>query len=517
MTKTKTSFATLLLFLILAVSTGAQSVPKSLPRSTPEVEGVSSEAISSFLAAAAKSKHEFHSIMVLRHGKVVAEGWWDPYGPELRHTLYSCSKSFTATAVGFAVSEGRLSVNDKVVSFFPEYLPDSISPFLAELTVKHLLSMTVGQEPDPSFSVASRDSNWLKGFLNTPILYQPGTRFLYNSLATYMAGAIVQKVTGQSLVDYLKPRLFEPLGIEGMDWETEPMGRNVGGWGLRVRTEDMAKFAQLFLQKGKWEGRQILPEAWVEEATTMKILQKPDIAQAQRDKDDWAQGYCYQMWRSRHNSFRGDGAYGQYMLVLPEQDAVIAITAESSDLQGELDLVWDHLLPAFQKDALPENPVAVNLQKKLSLLALLMVKGSADSPVARDISGKTFDLQPNEENIKSISFGFGQGSCKVVLTTEKDVYPLIFGSGDWAAGVTKRLGPSLVADAKGHFVGLPPPKVVGNYAWMDENILQLKLRYIESPHSELFTCHFDGNRVTVEYESSISFGSKKVVVEGEMK
>ena len=167
-----------------------------LPRSTPETEGVSSEGILNFIEAVAKSKHELHSFMILRHGKVVSEGWWNPYRNDLKHTLYSCSKSFTASAIGFAVSEGKLTVNDKVISFFPADLPAQISPNLAELKVKDLLSMSVGHEKEPSTIVALSD-NWVKDFLNTPIKYQPGTKFLYNSPATYMLSAIVQKVTGQ--------------------------------------------------------------------------------------------------------------------------------------------------------------------------------------------------------------------------------------------------------------------------------------------------------------------------------
>ena len=304
----------------------AQQPSMPLPRSTPEAEGVVSDGITQFLNAAEKSNFEIHSLMVVRHGKVVAEAWAKPYSPDLVHTMYSCSKSFAATAVGFAVHEKRMTVNDKVISFFPNDLPSEISPKLAALRVKDLLSMSTGHDPDPTGRIRT-DSNWVKAFLSTPIVHEPGTVFLYNSLATYMLSAIVQKVTGQKIIDYLRPRLFEPLGIRGMDWEEDPNGVNTGGWGLRLKTEDMAKFAQLFLQKGLWNGQQILPAAWVEEASTVKIIQHPEMAQSKRDSSDWEQGYCYQMWRSRNNSYRGDGAYGQYILVFPDKDAVIAITS----------------------------------------------------------------------------------------------------------------------------------------------------------------------------------------------
>src|SRR6187399_929945 len=261
----KASFITALLFLFLSFQVSSQraqpgsktkvssqaakvsSQTTKLPRSTPETEGVSSKGIIEFLDALSTTKHEMHSIMILRHGKVIAEGWWNPYRPDLKHTLYSLSKSFTSTAVGFAVAEKKLSVNDKVISFFPGKLPKTITPLLSDFKIKDLLSMSVGQDPYPTGPVVVTD-DWIKSFFATPVLNKPGAVFLYNSAATYMLSAIVQKVTGEKIIDYLTPRLFKPLGIVGMDWETDLMGTNTGGWGLRIKTEDIAKFAQLYLQ-----------------------------------------------------------------------------------------------------------------------------------------------------------------------------------------------------------------------------------------------------------------------------
>ncbi|MCC6726063.1 MAG: beta-lactamase family protein [Saprospiraceae bacterium] len=498
--------------LVLAQPTNSAA----LPRSKPEAEGVSSEAIQSFLNAVEKSKHEFHSFMILRHGKVVAESWWSPYRPDLRHTLYSCSKSFTATAVGFAVSEGKLALTDKVVSFFPDYQIENLSPNLATLTIRDLLTMTVGQAPDPSFSIAASKDDWIQGFFNTPIVDQPGTKFLYNSLATYMAGVIVQRVSKQSLIDYLKPRLFEPLGIEDADWEEDLQGYSVGGWGLRVKTEDMAKFAQLFLQKGKWNGLQVLPAEWVEEATTLKILQNPNMKPEDRAKSDWDQGYCYQMWRSRHNSYRGDGAYGQYMLVLPEQDAVIAITEETDNLQGVLDLVWTHLLPGFQKKAMPESPGYAVLENRMSKLSLPMAKGEAKQPAKEALPAKKhYEFPINDTGIQSVYLTFQEKEFRMILKNNEGVFPLFFGEKSWKFGATPKLGPYLVSGIKGSMEGLPPSQVAGSYAWLDDKTMQLKLRYIESPHSETYTLHFEGGKLTLDFEKSTDFGSKKMTIVGQ--
>jgi len=481
--------------------------------SAPETESVSAAGIDSFLNAVAGSKHEFHSIMILRHDKVVAQGWWNPYQATLRHSLYSTSKSFTSTAVGFAVSEKLLSVNDKVISFFPKSLPDTISPYLAQLTVKDLLSMSVGQTPDPTFTIAGSTDHWVKSFLALPIKYEPGTHFLYNTLATYMLSAIVQKVTGQKEIDYLRPRLFAPLGITGMDWEVSNEGINTGGWGLRLKTEDLAKLGELYLHKGMWNGKQLLPKAWVEEATTFKIDQAPGVAQSKRDSSDWMQGYCYQFWRCRHNAFRADGAFGQYIIVMPDQDAVIAITCETADMQSEINLVWKYLLPAMHPQALPANEAAdAALDQKLAHLSLPPLVNKVEAPKVKD---QTFVLQPNTLNIKSISFHTGNNECRVIIKKDTATYTLNFESGKWLPGKTDMQGPSLVAQAKEDFSFLKPYKVDGSCGWQDAQTLQLKLRYIESPHSETITCHFSGNKLAATVENSFEYGQHKTELTGE--
>jgi len=514
MTLGKSGYA-FLLFVFLILGCKKEQVTSSLPRSKPEKEGVSSQGIIDFLNAAGKSRTEFHSFMFLRHGKVIAECWWDPYKPELRHTLYSTSKSFTATAVGFAVSEKRLSVNDKVISFFPDELPDTVSPFLSDMTVKDLLSMSAGQDPDPTFKTVVNDTNWVKAFLATPVVHDPGTKFLYNTLATYMLSAIVQKVTGEKIIDFLKPRLFGPLSISGMDWEVDPLGINTGGWGLRLKTEDMAKFGQLFLQKGKWNGKQLLPASWIEEATTKKIDQNPDAPQAAKDSSEWLQGYCYQMWRCRHNGFRADGAFGQYIIVLPDQDAVIAITAETPDMQDEINLIWEYLLPSIKTGNLTEdNALSEILSNKLSSLALpLPVKGDGSVGISK-VSGKTFYLESNDKHLEAIDFKFVENVCQVSMMVDSIRYNFSFGSGHWISGETSLHGPNLLLKAKSHFVGLPPAKVAGSYGWKDSNTLELVLRYIESPHTETITCNFEKNKVLLNFHNSNEPGNIQTEFKG---
>ena len=236
-------------FFVLFALNWAVSYSADLPRSSPEAQGVSSSSVLSFVEAVDKID-SMNSVMVVRHGMVVAEGWWSPYRAEARHSLYSLSKSFTSTAVGLAIADGKLSLDDEVLKFFPDDAPAETSNNLQAMRVSDLLRMSTGQQAEPP---RTPTEPWAKTFLAQPVPFKPGTHFLYNTSATYMLSAIVQKVTGQTVLDYLQPRLFEPLAIESPTWETSPQGISAGGYGLSIRTEDIAKFGQLYLQKGKWQ------------------------------------------------------------------------------------------------------------------------------------------------------------------------------------------------------------------------------------------------------------------------
>jgi CubicO group peptidase (beta-lactamase class C family) len=472
-----------------------------LPRSAPEAQGVRSDGICDFLKAIETSRHEFHSFLMVRHGHVIAEGWWSPYQADLNHMLYSLSKSFTSTAVGLAKAEGKLTVNDPVISFFPEKLPSSISDNLRALKIKDLLTMSVGHGQDSTPAI-TKEEDWVKAFLGLPIPNLPGTTFLYNSGATYMLSAIVQKVTGQKVIDYLRPRLFEPLKIEGMTWETCPMGINTGGWGLSVPTESLAKFGQLYLQKGAWDGRSILSTDWVEEATSFKIQQPGADLDKLKKESDWHQGYCYQFWRCRHNAFRGDGAFGQYTIVMPDQDTVIAITSESSNMQGEMNLIWEHLWPAFEEQALPDNQkAAAELNQKLRALTLLPPQGQTYSRTAARISNKPFAIGSNEMGVQSASFRFGKHDCVFTLRDGQRTHSITCGLQKWVQGETTMPGtpPKLTVGAT-----TTSSKVASSGTWKDDQTFEMTWRFIETPHHDTVTCHFDSDEVKVVFVNSIT-------------
>jgi CubicO group peptidase (beta-lactamase class C family) len=346
--------------LFIAVVTRAG---QPLPRATPESQGVSSAQVQAYVEAADAKVDTMHGFVLVRHGNVVAEGWWKPQSSETPHAMHSLSKSFTSTAVGFAVSEGKFSVDDLVLKFFQEDAPEKPTENLRKMRVRDLLTMSTGHRDKVPLG---DEVPWTQSFLRSPVEFKPGTHFFYNSAGTYMLSAIVQKTTGQTVLDYLRPRLFEPLGIDDATWMTSPQGIATGGWGLSLRTEDIAKFGLLYLQKGKWNGKQLIPESWVEMATSKQTSTGSDPA------SDWDQGYGFQFWRCRHGAFRGDGAFGQFCIMMPEQDAVLAITADNKDMQRELNVVWDNLLPAFHGNPMPEDPQ--ELEKLKRTIIKLQVK-----------------------------------------------------------------------------------------------------------------------------------------------
>ncbi|MFB9376170.1 serine hydrolase domain-containing protein [Kineococcus gynurae] len=313
-----------------------------LPRSTPTDAGVDARGIGRFLDAVdALDGVELHSLMVCRSGRVVAEGWWAPYAPERPHLVYSVSKSFTSTALGLAVAEGLVDLDATVLSYFPELDADVTDDRARSIRVRHVAAMASGHAEE-TVGPASLDEegDLLRGFLRIPPDVEPGTLFTYNQPCTFALAAIVQRVSGTGLLEFLRPRLLEPLGIGELGWIRDGRGRELGFSGLHAPTEALAKLGLLYLQEGVWEGRRLLPAEWVAEA------RRSHVDTSAEEKIDWAQGYGFQFWVGRHG-YRADGAYGQFSLVLPEQDAVVAITSQTVDTPALLAAVWEHLLPAL--------------------------------------------------------------------------------------------------------------------------------------------------------------------------
>ncbi len=461
-----------------------------LERSTPELQGVKSEAILDFIQEAEKIRtpdmgQDLHSFILLRHGYVIAEGWWEPYKSDAPHMLFSLSKSFTSTAIGFAVQEGLLSVEDTVISYFKEECPEP-EPNLSKMRIKHLLSMNTGHIVDTTdFFFSREDGNWAKAFLEVPVEKEPGTHFLYNTGATYMLSVILQRLAGEKLIDYLQSRLFEPLNISGAAWDTCPMGYNTGGFGLRVKTEDIAKFGQFYLDKGKVKDKQLLGEEWINEATSIQSDNSVN------GSGDWGQGYGYQFWRCRHKAYRGDGAFGQYCIIMPDQDAVLAITGGMKDLQKPLELVWNKLLPGFMDNALPESEEYERLKNKLISLQLLQPEGKENSSLESDIQGKTYRLEPNPLGVDEISLSFNSESIRMSMTEDGNRYEYSVGIGHWAMSTY-------------NFQGKQEPAAFIGF-WEDDTTLVIKGSLLQTPFAGNYRLQFKGNELHLEQNINVGF------------
>lgn len=478
------------IFMLVALSSFSACTSPEPAKTSPESAGISSEAIAGFVKALDNElPDQIHSFMLLRHGEVLASSWWEPYNAETPHMLYSLSKSFTSTAVGIAQDEGLLSIDDPVISFFPDKIPDDPGDNLKAMRIRDLLKMSSGHQRGTSGGMMSENyDSWVEGFLSQEVQHKPGTHFVYNSGATYILSAIVQKVSGLTVLDYLTPRLFEPLGISNPAWESCPDGINTGGWGLSVCTEDISRLGQLYLQKGMWNGKRLISEEWIVEATKLQS------SNGSNPESDWDQGYGYQFWMCRNNLYRGDGAFGQFCIVMPEQDVVLAITSGTPDMQAVMNLVWKHLLPAFEAEPLPANEVAVQkLNDLLQNRAISYAKGEAESALASTLSGKIFSLESNELGMESISFEFDGSNSEITFNSGNGNQSFKAAYGAWEKG--QFASPGWISD-----------EVSVSAAWNSDDQYLLKMVYHETPYIVKLTFSFEEDVLLWDTELNVSFG-----------
>ena len=350
------------------------SPPVLLPRSTPAAAGVSSRSIAALLDRLEEQSVELHSIMVVRHGHVVAEGWWAPYSAGRPHLLYSLTKSFTSVAVGLAIADGLLSLDDRVVDVLPDRVPDDMSEQGRRITVHHLLSMTAGH-PEDSLTEAWQlePDDLVKGFLRVPFTAAEGTRHTYDNATTYVLARMVERVTGRDLPGLLDDRLFKPLGIDPPEWDRVASGASFGFHGLHLTTEAVAAFGELLLRGGRWGDRQLVPREWVELATSRHV--ETTQVEGWTENPDALCGYGYQFWMSRHG-YRGNGAFGQQCVVVPSHDLVVVVTGAEAPEVAMPGALWDCLLPGMDDPGSSRDDEL--LAERLRRLSLAPVSGSAD-------------------------------------------------------------------------------------------------------------------------------------------
>lgn len=465
-----------------------------LPRSTPEAEGLSSQLVNDLVSALDRQVQEPHSFMLLRHGKVVAEAWWSPYTAGDMHSMYSVTKSVNSTAVGMAVAEGLLSVEDRVTSFFPD-MP-AAAPAYQTMTVEHLLTMSTGHAADTLDRMRAAGDGWTQAFFALPVENAPGTTFVYNSGAAYVLGAIVQKVAGVTVEEYLEPRLFEPLGISNRLWGLSPEGVNMTDGGLSLTTEELAKFGLLYLQDGQWEGQTIIDPGWVADATSARVDTYPGYG-------NWNFGYGYQFWRSQVG-YRADGSLGQFCFVMPESDLVLALTSGTDNDGGTnrvMNVVFQYLRAEFP-ESLPDDPTAHDaLTAKLASLALRVPEGAPSSALAAEVSGRRYDIAANSQGIGALELDFSSAPPLLRVEDASGSHAIPVGVGQW---VRARTG---FKKGINELFDVPEQAVSAIGAWPAENNFVAKLAFTETPYTLDASFVWSGDQVTVDVSYNVRWGS----------
>ena len=470
-----------------------------MERILPSAAGVSPKAILNTLDALERAGVEMHGFMLARRGKVCAEGWWKPYSPEYKHILFSFSKSFTSTAIGFAEQEGILSLDEKLTDIFPEAVPDSPGENLKKARVEHLLTMSCGHEAEPD--VFGEGGDMAARFLSQPFVYEPGTHFLYNTAGTNMLCAILKRKSGKNLTEYLKPRLFEPLGMsEDIACFTLPEGVEAGGFGFSMTTEDMAKFTLFVANKGMYNGKRLLNGGWFERATA-KQVENGD------GSGDHAVGYGYQFWRCKPEGvFRGDGAYGQYGIVFTKQDATLAVHSAEIDMQACMDAFWDHLLPGFKNAPVTgETEAEKELAFRLKNLSLETMPGFQLTERQAAINGKVYVPDGQYHSFAAIIGGAGCTAVKSPVPADDrlESVALAFKDKDGFIEFRQKSGTyALNLGLRGSYAvteagGVP---FAVNSCWRSENKLEMLIRNLNTATGRKAILEFAGDKLTLSMD-----------------
>jgi CubicO group peptidase (beta-lactamase class C family) len=502
----KRKISSWLLAIGLMASLSANAQTNELPRSTPEEQGVPSKAlVALFDSLHALLLTDMHAVVVMRHGKVIGEMYPKPYAPEYRHTMYSCSKTFVGIAVGLAIEDNRLRLDDRIAAIFPELLPDSVSKDLADMTVRHLLTMASGVKPD--WNMRSRGKEWIRTFLSKPVK-EPGTQYAYDSMVSYMLAAVVQKVTGKKLTEYLQERVFTPMNVTEWAWEESPEGVNTGGWGVHIQPESLAKFGQLILNEGSWEGKQLVPAEWIREM-------------CKKHRETGREVYGYHIWHcgGHDGAVRADGALGQYVISVLDKDMVVVMTeATLGNGRDQRRLIWDVLLPHIQDEPLPANKKDYQkLLKKQEGYKLAEVKGKASSAFASNWENKTIELGKNTFGWKSLKLNFGKKEVTMTVTeTNGKSYELPFGYQEWITTTFDSYPPYSITPID-RFKGLEGPYYAsGSYAWISKEELQLKAHYVNWVSALEMTFRLDENG-EVQLNVQTNYIKKPYSISGKIK
>ena len=478
---------------------------------SPEKVGVSTESILNFIKAAEAIGVEMHSLMLLRHGKVFAKAWWDPYKPEVPHALFSFTKTLTATAIGFAEQEGALKLTDKLCDIFPDFLPENPSENLLKADIYSLLTMSCGHETEvgtenweKEFLEDGSEHQWERAFFAHEFKYAPGTMFQYNTVGTNMLCAVLKRKTGEDLTEYLRPRLLEPLEMEFV-CRKMPDGVEMGGAGGLLRTEDMAKFIQFFLQRGVWEGKRLLNESWFDRAT-VKQIETVNPVFTNHDSN-WRLGYGFQMWRCIPDDlYRADGAFGQFGVVVPDKDAVIIVTSASTYPDDLLNLMWKHLLLGMKDGELPADPAAQQkLEHCLSEAKLPTLWGVRDRACEKALEGVRF--VPKEIKLLGLTALIGGFGAQTDSSGSIAEMTLAFDEGEALLAVRQQDGKTeklpIALDNRWAACTLRGKPYAATGRWRGQNHFEFEARCTEAASGTRFLLNFAPDELEMDVDYTL--------------
>ncbi len=475
---------------------------------TPEAAGVDSALVQEFIDRCLREQKEIHSLMLIRHGKIACEVYREPFAREYKHAMYSVSKSFTSIAIGFAVEEGLMSVDTRFVDIFPETRGDKPDEYLEEMTIEDLLTMRSGKSV--SVFLDRTKDRWFKDIMGSPWISEPGTEFLYISENMYLLCCAIHKVAGMSVMEYLKPRLFDPLGIEDPFWETDPRGIEAGGWGMMIKTEDLAKVIYCYSQMGKFDGKQVIPEEWVKTSTAYHA----DNSASNQDRDSMV-GYGYCFWRNAgyENSYRADGMFCQFGIVFEDLDACLIFTGGEVSEQAMRDVIWDYFPKAFieaddkaetHEIYIPPYPKCAVKPRSLALEHRINGKTMKfRKPVVVNVAGYPISVLPlpalfmeaeKAGNITEITFKF----------EENEMYMT------WVEGKNEVNTVCIGLDGEYRWdnivLGKIPYTTCSTACWNSENELEVHIRAIEVVAERVIVFKINGDNVVMRPSSNPHIG-----------
>lgn len=461
----------------------------SLQRARPGAVGVDARVVEQCLDELDSAGVDLHSFVLHRRDHIAVEVYRWPYGPERPRLMHSVAKSFTACAIGMALQERRFSLTDRVIDFFPEYLSGPPEPKLAAMTVEDLLTMRTGHAKETSGAVwRGLQGSWIREFFAIPVVHQPGTVYRYTSAASYMLSAILTRATGQTLHEYLRSRLFGPLGITGETWDIGPDGINPGGNGLTCKTVDVLKLGVLHAARGVWRGRRLLSEEWIAQATRAHSHS----------------GYGYHWVSGPGHSFSAMGVFGQMLIVFPDQEATLALTAA---VNGEhactgvlAPVLHKHFPTAFRDAPLGQTDAEERLIRRTcdaaSTPRLLSVQRPDACPGTLD-----YRVEPNPLGVSSLQLTLSEEKYTLLLVDEEGGHSIEMGIDRWLEGETRVPGRSLH-----HGYDMRPARVVAGARWLDRETLEMSWIFVESAFRDTVICRFSGDQLKFARSVNVNSG-----------